>query len=504
MLANVERPKGYKHPFPVRLPHDAVLKIILALHPVANIEMGAGVAGDNKNTVLMMYQAEGYNAGLYVSDEAALMKLISSYAPGMSRRERLDILADLANEAPVRRRNTDRDLIALNNGIFNYKTKELRPFSPDFVFTGKCHVDFVRNAVNPVILNPDGTYWDAESWMHTLSDDDDVVNLLWQGLGCVVRPAGAAWDKILAPYGPGGCNGKGTYCRLAENLCKGNCTNIALSDFGKEFYLADLIEKSVIICHENETGAFLKDVRALKASVTSDTFQVNRKGRKTITVKFEGIMMQCFNDLPRIDDKSDSIYRRFLWIPFTKSFLGESVERKYIKNDYIYRKEVLEYVLWKVLCVLPDYYALAEPEACKAVLEEFKYHNDPLRTFWSDFKEEKSFAWQLLPMSFLYDLYKAWRSKNNPAGSVYGRNTFINGLKYMLSDDPEWEFCAEARPGNMMDAPEPLILEYDLKDWMAKGYSGADPVKKCMTTLAPKYKNCLRRRSAAAGTTVDD
>ena len=488
-IENSVKPKDDKIAKPQRLPRTAVRKLVIALHTVVNVIVSSTKEGDAK--VLAIYQTSGSKEGIYDTDEATLLNLIDSYAPGMTRREKLDTLADLENMAPVRRRNTDRDLIAVNNGVFDYRTKTLLPFSPDLVFTSKCNVDYVANAANPVIHNPDGTLWDVESWFCDLSDDQDVVDLLWQGLGAVVRPL-VAWDKVLSPYGDG-CNGKGTYCELAENLCGSSCTDIPLANFGKDFHLGELLVKSVVICHENDTNSFLRDVKYFKSAVTGDTFQLNRKNKAVLSIRFNGFMMQCFNDMPRINDRSSAIYRRFLWVPFWKDFKG--CDRSYIKDDYIHRKEVLEYVLCKVLN-MPDYYKLSEPAACKSMLEEFKVFNDPLRQFWGDFAE--NFVWQLLPMQFLYDLYKKWFEKNCPSGGVQGRNTFMGDLKSLMAGDPEWEFCAEARPGHMMDASEPLILEYDLKDWMAKGYTGSDPVKKCMTSLASKYKNCLRRRSAAA------
>ena len=58
-------------------------------------------------------------------------------------------------------------------------------------------------------------------------------------------------------------------------------------------------------------------------------------------------MVQCVNEMPRTKDKSESFYRRQIFIPFTKCYTG--IERKYIKNDYLNRKDVLEYVLYKIL-----------------------------------------------------------------------------------------------------------------------------------------------------------
>ena len=91
--------------------------------------------------------------------------------------------------------------------------------------------------------------------------------------------------------------------------------------------------------------------------------------------------MQCVNDTPRFRDKSGSLYRRQLIIPFNKSFTG--AERKYIKQDYMHRTEVLEYVLHRVLS--GSFYELSEPAAVKMALHQYKIENDPVRAFVEEF-----------------------------------------------------------------------------------------------------------------------
>ena len=54
-----------------------------------------------------------------------------------------------------KRRCMDPDLIAVNNGIFNYRTKVLEPFKSNKVFLTKSRVDYNPNAKNVVIHNPD-------------------------------------------------------------------------------------------------------------------------------------------------------------------------------------------------------------------------------------------------------------------------------------------------------------------------------------------------------------
>lgn len=58
----------------------------------------------------------------------------------------------------------------------------------------------------------------------------------------------------------------------------------------------------------------------------------------------------------------------------SKCFTG--AERKYIKDDYFERPEVLEYVLCRVLNM--NYYEFSVPKACQLALQEYKDFNDPV------------------------------------------------------------------------------------------------------------------------------
>lgn len=126
--------------------------------------------------------------------------------------------------------------------------------------------------------------------------------------------------------------------------------------------LEPLTRATAIIVDENDVGTYIDRAANLKAVITNDVIQINRKNKMPISYQFYGFMVQCLNELPKIKDRSDSFFRRQLFIPMTKCFTGK--ERKYIKNEYLHRKDVLQYVLHRVLNM--DYDTLSEPEACKA------------------------------------------------------------------------------------------------------------------------------------------
>lgn len=410
----------------------------------------------------------------------------------------------LREEAPRVYRCDDPDLVPVDNGLFNYRTKELHPFTPEQVFLSKARVPYDPMATSPQIDNGDQTYWEVEEWMNTLSDDSEIVELLWQILGAIVRP-GVQWNKSAWFFSEQGNNGKGTLCALMRNLTgSASYASVAIADFGKDFMLEPLTRASAIIVDENDVGGYIDRAANLKAVITGDVIMINRKHKAPISYQFKGFMVQCLNEFPRIKDRSESFYRRQLFVPFTKTFTGR--ENRAIKNDYLARPAVLRYVLRRVLELTDDYWVLSEPAATQQVLDEYKEFNDPVRSFWEEVEDQ--FVWDLLPFGFLYDLYKAWFSRTNPSGSPVGRNAFITDLLSILNKSTTW-YCsdkrAKIRSAARMLTPEPLIAQFQLKDWENANYRGADPLGKCIPhPQAPNYRGIQRYTSISGGAVQDD
>lgn len=499
-LENANRPKGDKLKAPAKLCATQIAQIMLKLHHIVRVRSG-GSGSDPDYDLLGIYQVDGRDEGIYATDTNSFKKIAKKYNYAITARELEDVMQMLLLEAPRVFRTIDRDLIVVNNGIFNYATKELLDFSPDYVFLAKSRVNYNSQATNVVIHNnEDGTDWDVESWMQNLSDDPEIVNLLWQILGAIIRPH-VRWNKSAWLYSNTGNNGKGTLCELMRNLCgEDSYASIPLADFNKDFALEPLVRTTAIIVDENSVGEYLDKVANLKAVITNDVVSINRKFKSPIAYQFYGFMVQCLNDFPRIKDKSDSFYRRQLFIPFDKCFTD--VERKYIKTDYIHRTEVLEYVLYRVLNT--DYYVLDEPQSCKEALAQYKEFNDPVRQFVDEMLDQ--LVWDLVPFTFLYDLYKAWFKKNSPNGQMQGKTTFVTDLLNLLTPAHGW-YCpgrgVAIRPGNRMSVAEPLIIEYDLKDWMSKTYPGSNPKLMAVPTTKATYNGILRLTSGN-GTDTDD
>lgn len=487
ILENTCRAKGAKLTVPQALTDYQVVKLITYIYPIFRINCGDD---DAKSWLLGMYQEHGENEGIYVDCEEIIMNAAQQLNKTSNNLNMKSIVEKVRMAVPIIDRTVDADKIALNNGIFNFKTKELEPFSPKYVFLAKSKVDYNPWARNIVIHNDDdGTDWNVESWVESLSDDPEIVEVLWQILAATVRPF-VSWNKVALFYSEQGNNGKGTFCELVRNLSgRGTYVSIPIANFGQQFALENLIGKNLIICDENDVGSYLDKAGNFKSVSTNDVVSISRKFKTPLEYRFHGFQIQCINEMLRFKDKSNSLYRRLLVIPFMKCFTG--CERTYIKKDYLARKEVLEYVLYKVLNM--DFYVFSEPLACKKALAEYKVYNDPVRQFLEEILEQT--VWNLLPFTFLYDCYKSWFKKNMPNGIIEGRNTFINATVKIIGERSDW-YCpgktASIHTGKLMDVPEHLISQYDLIDWKNPSYTGPDLDIICTPKLKVNYTGIRR------------
>lgn len=498
--AKVPAPKLVK---PRVLPHLVVVLVLMARGWFCQIDFTDG-DGDEDTTVLAVYQHCGPDEGLYVSSTAVLARSVSEFRPSSTSREIDSILNLLKMHAPVVRRTKRPALVPVNNGVFDHDLQKLLPFSPDWVFTSKSRVDYVSHAQSPVIKNADGTDWEVEEWMESLSDDLGVVELLWEMLSASVRPF-VPWGLSVWLLSIAGNNGKGTLLVLVMNLIgKESVASLGLADFGKEFQLTKLLSATAVLCDENDVGEFSDRNGYFKAAVTGDPIRVNRKFKTPVIIQFRGLVIQCFNERPRVKDKSGSFLRRILIVPFKQSFRG--IENKSIKNDYLHRPEVLQYVLWRVLSM--THTELSEPPVCALAKAEYEETNNPKLAFWLEIKDQ--LAWDLVPFRFIHDLYVSWSKRTNPSGHPESQNSLTSFLKELLANDPEWEHGGDRsfRPGLMISKPEHLISEYNLPDeWRNHTYTGKVLNKLCLPTdLKPNYRGLIRRLPAApaAGIGIDD
>lgn len=488
-----------------KLGEAAVTQLLIHFFHVVRIDLSDGYAQPDL-TLLAVYEDSGPREGTYNASESLLRALARQFEPSLTNTavgSVIQRLGDLAGEVV---RTREKHLIAVDNGIFNHSTRELLPFSHEYVFMSKLTTRYNPDAESPVIENPDCSLWEFGSWIHSLTDDPEIVRLFWEVISAALRPY-ESWNRSVIFAGPKGGGGKGTLLSVMKNLLGvGRFSSISLMGFGERFALAPLLKASVNLVDENDVDAFAGKLGDWKAIVTGDTINFERKGFDPFPMTWKGLDVQCMNTLtPRIKDGSESMKQRLLIVPMTKRFRHTSSEITGIRDDYLKRPEVLEYVL-KVALEM-QHVKFSVPAVVEAAVTTWFQENNLAVAFWEEYKDQ--FVWDLLPGQFLYDLFAADLREKYQGSTVppHNRSSFLSDLRTYLEDSDEWKAIPASgqRPGEMMSEPEPLISAFDLKNWSNKIYTGPNVSRRGVPfpLKAKYYGGLVRKQPRSTNSPVD-
>lgn len=428
-----------------------------------------GLIGESRATAeLVTYEDAGLDEGLYVPAEDLIRRLARQYHYTISPKDLNAVVECVRDSVSLLEESEDSDVVALANGLFNLRSKELRPFSPKVVLTSKASVAFNENASAYVM--DDG--WNVDTWIReTLANNDpEVEHLIWQVIAALFRP-NHPFNKAVLLYATSGSNGKGTFLELLRHLVgPERVATLSMSEFGDRYLPEKLRSAFAVLSDENEVGDFVRRAGALKSWVTHDWVKLDVKYGQMTNTKGRGLCVFCVNELPASKDKSESFYRRFVAIPFLKRYLGAD-ENTAIKNDYVKRPEVLEYVAHKAL-MMTLFDSFITPAVCEELLGQIRVENDPVLQFAEEFLPQ--FVWDLLPWKFLHGVYSAWMRKEVPNGRAVGLREFNKRLSAYVDDNPScgWVVPRGAdgkqksmRTQNRIVGNEPLAVEYDINNW---------------------------------------
>lgn len=460
---------------PENLPPFMLAQFIAAEHRVV-------LVGEETDEVakmpLMRYHASGRFEGTYreITEREGVRELLSSYTKTANTYLVNEVYAHLRSFAPMVSECTEPHLVPVDNGIYNVETRTLEAFSPDRVYLTKCMTAYNPSAVSPTRTLKDGSQWEFNTWLADLfTGDMERVALVWQTITAALR-VHKNYDKAVCFYSSKGEGGKGTLLVLLKELVgAGNWASVPLKKFSDRFGTEPLFGKSAVFTDENSVSVFTETASDLKQYITHEVITIDRKNQRAVQWRPRGVMVQCLNDLPEFADKTDSLWRRFAFLPFDKCFTG--ARDSSIKDKFMRDPEVLEYVL-KVALELPDFDDFIVGAKAVELGEDVKLNNDPVRAWWVE--NSHRLMSSLLPVEFLFATYVAWFKQTNPSGRLISYRKFRDRLKVILDGETAPAFRLMDRNENPVAwtqywSDEPLAKEYGYAlgvEWgdMSAGY----------------------------------
>ena len=261
-----------------------------------------------------------YQDGVYTSvKEDYIRKIIKDnlgdkFSVHASSEVLLSLRVEIAINDSEELNNTD--LVNLKNGMLDLGTLTLLPHSPQYKSTIQL----------PVEYNPDACCHKWQRTLHEIFIDDPVkTDILQEFFGlCLTRETRHA--KALFLIGEG-ANGKSTILHVLEQvLSKRNYASIPLEQFNNTHYTANLYNKLANISIETNAKSSVYD-SLMKAVVSGDTITADFKYLPPFQFNPCCKLIFALNNMPRVDDKTDSFFRRLIIVRFNRQF-GEEEQNK--------------------------------------------------------------------------------------------------------------------------------------------------------------------------------
>lgn len=208
------------------------------------------------------------------------------------------------------------ELLAVENGILDVLTGELKPFTPDEFITSKL----------PVKYNPEASAVLIKKFVSEVVDPRDGRSLQEFSGYCLYKSQ--IFDKTVLFYGIG-ANGKSTFLDALEALLggKANVTNKQLHALMTDrFALADLRGKLANICPDLSSLAFA-DATIFKALTGGDSVDAQRKFGHAFSFRPYLKLISGCNVIPPIKGEATrAFFRRWILINFPFVFEGDNCD----------------------------------------------------------------------------------------------------------------------------------------------------------------------------------
>ena len=316
-----------------------------------------------------------YSRGIYTSNEDYLKSCINKLEFRYKLTKFKDITEDLRANTRFEKTYRPEHLVAVGNGLFNTKTKELEPFDPKYFITAKVVTNYNSNAVqNHEAIKEQ--FFNYDEWLKSIAcNDQEVITLLWQLTNEALNP-NKTRRKIAIMLGSG-TNGKSTFRQVLVNLIGDtNVSSATPHELQSRFGLFSLEGK---ICnYGDEVGTKpLDEMDKLKSISSGESVNYERKRKDVRSYDFKTLLLFNSNGVPPIKDKSEAVLNRLLIIPFKANF--EEIKDESIKDVKLKNKIVLEYILYKALHL--DFDKFIVPNIVQQELMKYRAENDSVYSF---------------------------------------------------------------------------------------------------------------------------
>ena len=287
--------------------------------------------------------------GVYVLGELEIDQAVRKEL-GILRKKRYtdEVLADLRACCRKPHIPDSEHLIGFKNGVLvltfgEDEVVQWKAHSPDNYLTTVFPVDFNLNA--PVT---EGST-DFEAWLtEVLDGDTELVKVCYEAIGSIFHKGSVDMQRGLLLVGEGG-TGKSMFLSQIQRLIgRENICARSWGDYGNsDFAFGDLYGKALALDSDIDVSRPLSG--AIKPAVTGNILTCNKKYQQPFDFNPFATWIGSINKFPRTRDKTWGFFRRWIVIPFNKTFTTDSrfeaLKRKLWSDTHTLSRIILDAML---------------------------------------------------------------------------------------------------------------------------------------------------------------
>jgi len=351
--------------------------------------------------------------GVYVPrGEIEIEKQCQVLIPNCSTYMVQQVIKTIQRSTYTERERFDRfpHLINLQNGVYNLRIGRLREQRSSDLF----RIQF------PITYDPlMGPEKFMKFLMDCLPDYKDRITVLEEMASLFLR--GQKLEKIYMHVGEGE-NGKSTIFSVIEAISgKKNMAHISIHDLINHRFAKSGLDGKIVNTYAEISNQELKQLGVVKALVSGDPIDVEKKGKEAFTMENFARMFFSANELPEIDNFKHAELRRFLVTKWNEQFKAnptqEELNQGIKKRDINLKKElckkeelsgILNLLLFHAKKLLENEKFTYEQQT-EQLQKEWKEKTDHIQEFIKNclIKEEGS-----SPKYLVYQSYKNWCTEN--------------------------------------------------------------------------------------------
>lgn len=315
-----------------------------------------------------------YDEGIYKPDGRRVIGTFAQMALGefCNNHTHREIQGRILRNCPIRledfKESQRRELICIQNGVFNLKTKELMPHSPKYIFLNKL----------PVFYDPDATCPNIEGFLHDVLEPEDYQAAIELAGYCLWRTYEIA--LIIFLLGDGGGNGKTQFADLLKKfLGEENVSGITIHQICNDKFVIIKLKTKLLNIHPDIGKRPIEDTAMLMTLTGGrDTVEGQRKFGDIEGFINHAKFVFGANNPPRIKDISDAEARRIRCFHFNRKFYSASEYEKHKDNPNA-KVEIPHYIEKNVTQEELNGFFLLAVDALEELLERGELANPKTR-----------------------------------------------------------------------------------------------------------------------------